>query len=190
MLVNQYGYPVVRCLCGNPLTPPVSGKKYRYVGPQWQGFNQTTIIIYVAPPGNVPNVPTSVPSGGQQQPKLGSVAGNYTLHVSNAKELGDAKALQISCTPNGTMFTSSVVENGNQVTLNIPTQPGSTAITLTGTIDPLGHFDIGVSESGGSVKYSGNVDPLSGTWDGEYVVNFSSGGKSGGCSVHVTANKA
>ena len=80
VLINQYGYPVVRCLCGNPLTPPVSGKKYRYVGPQWQGFNQTTIVIYVAPPGNVPNVPTTVPNGGQQSqaPKLGSVAGNYT----------------------------------------------------------------------------------------------------------------
>jgi hypothetical protein len=60
VLVNQSGYPVARCLCGNPLTPPVSSKRYHYTGQQWPGFNQTTIIIYVAPPGNAPNVPTPV----------------------------------------------------------------------------------------------------------------------------------
>ncbi|MDP9326184.1 MAG: hypothetical protein M3O87_06580, partial [Candidatus Dormibacteraeota bacterium] len=78
VLVNQYGYPVVRCLCGNPLTPPTSNQRVRYTGDRWPGFNQTTIIIYVAPPGNVPNVPSeNGQSPSPAKPQLGSVAGPY-----------------------------------------------------------------------------------------------------------------
>jgi len=84
VLVNQYGYPVARCLCGNPLTPPVSSKRYHYTGQQWPGFNQTTIIIYVAPPGNAPNVPTPSAQGSPSasaQPVVGTGAADPVTAV-------------------------------------------------------------------------------------------------------------
>lgn len=46
VLVDQYGVPRKRCECGNPLTPPKpSKKKPVYTGPQWPGFDPTTIIV-------------------------------------------------------------------------------------------------------------------------------------------------
>ena len=179
VLVNQYGYPVVRCLCGNPLTPAVSGKRYHYVGQQWPGFNQTTIIVIVAPPGNVPNVP----SGGQQaqpspSPKLGSVAGNYVLTASNPQ--GD-------CHLTATTYSSSVTQNGNQITWNVPSQAGNeNGLTLPGTIDPLGHFDLNTSQQGATVSYKGNVDLVTGKWDGTYSISAS--GVS--CSLRLQQTKA
>ena len=47
VLVNQYGVPVVKCNCGNPLgPPPPSLKKVRYKGTTWPAFQpgSTTVI--------------------------------------------------------------------------------------------------------------------------------------------------
>ena len=186
VLVNKYGYPVVRCLCGNPLTPPVSGKKYRYTGQQWPGFNQTTIIIYVAPPGNVPNVPNGT-AGSQpvspspQKPQIGSVGGSYTFAGSNVQGFGG----ETTCNSKGS-FAAAVTQNGNKITITIGQQAGnSVAFTLSGTIDPLGHFDLSGSASGFSVTYKGNVD-ATGTMSGEYRVTVGAGG----CTATLTGKKS
>jgi hypothetical protein len=45
VLVDQYGRPVVKCYCGNPLTPPVLYSSPVYTGPLWVGFSPTEITI-------------------------------------------------------------------------------------------------------------------------------------------------
>jgi hypothetical protein len=45
VLVDQYGRPVVKCYCGNPLTPPVLYSSPTYTGPLWVGFSTTNITI-------------------------------------------------------------------------------------------------------------------------------------------------
>lgn len=53
VFVDKYGFPVVKCYCGNPLTRPPVYKEPKYSGPKWSGFDpggitiiqQTTIII-------------------------------------------------------------------------------------------------------------------------------------------------
>ena len=46
VLVDRYGVPRKRCECGNPLTPPKPSRKPPvYTGPQWPGFDPTTIIV-------------------------------------------------------------------------------------------------------------------------------------------------
>ncbi|HEY6396561.1 MAG TPA: DUF6777 domain-containing protein, partial [Solirubrobacteraceae bacterium] len=45
VLVDQYGRPVVKCYCGNPLTPPVLYSSPVYTGPLWVGFSTTNITI-------------------------------------------------------------------------------------------------------------------------------------------------
>ncbi|HEY8217147.1 MAG TPA: DUF6777 domain-containing protein [Acidimicrobiia bacterium] len=46
VLVDEYGFPVVKCYCGNPLTkPPPRTPSVTYRGPTWPGFTQTNITI-------------------------------------------------------------------------------------------------------------------------------------------------
>ena len=46
ILVDRYGVPRKRCECGNPLTPPIpTYKPPVYIGPEWPGFDPTTIIV-------------------------------------------------------------------------------------------------------------------------------------------------
>ena len=45
VFVNEYGAPVVKCYCGNPLTPPVTFTSPIYTGPTWPGFSPSHITI-------------------------------------------------------------------------------------------------------------------------------------------------
>jgi hypothetical protein len=45
VLVDQYGFPVVKCYCGNPLTRPRVYKDPVYLGTPWRGFTPTNITI-------------------------------------------------------------------------------------------------------------------------------------------------
>jgi hypothetical protein len=44
VLVDDKGFPVVKCYCGNPLTPP---KAYppKYTGPKWSYFNPESLTV-------------------------------------------------------------------------------------------------------------------------------------------------
>jgi hypothetical protein len=140
VLVNQYGYPVVRCLCGNPLTPPVSGKRYHYTGQQWPGFNQTTIIIYVAPPGHVPNVPTTTTSAGLL------ADGTYALSQG-------ADAVACQSTVNGATLT---------VAGNVATVTTAAGTVSTGTVDLRQGANFQVLTSDFSIRLTGVADRLGG----------------------------
>src|SRR3954470_5128426 len=45
VFVNRYGEPVIKCYCGNPLTPPVLYREPVYIGPRWTDFSTTHITI-------------------------------------------------------------------------------------------------------------------------------------------------
>lgn len=45
VLVTRYGEPVVKCYCGNPLTPPVLYRQPVYVGPRWPTFEVRYVTI-------------------------------------------------------------------------------------------------------------------------------------------------
>ena len=199
VLVNRYGYPVVRCLCGNPLLPPLAAKKVRYTGPQWPGFNPTVIIVYVAPPGNVPNVPTAAPAGGQTPPPvIGNVSGNYTMTFRQPATHYGAAQNGVSCELTGqTTFPARITQTGNQVTITITDTSSSPQqdVVMTGTIDAVGGFDIkgnfgeptlGVSLALG---YKGTVD-VAGNWDGTFTEDFGDPGKPAGCNIKLTAARA
>lgn len=44
VLVDAHGTPVVKCFCGNPLTPPVRYSTAEYTGPRWSGFTENNVI--------------------------------------------------------------------------------------------------------------------------------------------------
>jgi hypothetical protein len=45
VFIDKYGRPVVKCYCGNPLTPPVLYTAPTYTGPIWAGFSPAQITI-------------------------------------------------------------------------------------------------------------------------------------------------
>ena len=45
VFVDKYGEPVIKCYCGNPLTPPIAYSAPVYTGPVWSGFQTTNITI-------------------------------------------------------------------------------------------------------------------------------------------------
>jgi hypothetical protein len=143
VLVNQYGYPVVRCLCGNPLTPPVSGTRYHYTGQQWPGFNQTTIIIYVAPPGNAPNVPTPVPAGladGAYTLSQGpdAVACQSTVNGATLTVAGNVATVTTAA---GAVFTGAVQRDVNLQAANFHVYIRGTSNGVNYSIDLIGAAD-------------------------------------------------
>ncbi|MDN5857581.1 MAG: protein kinase [Pseudonocardia sp.] len=44
VLVDHYGVPRARCMCGNPLTPAVTPSAPSYSGQKWSGFNPANVI--------------------------------------------------------------------------------------------------------------------------------------------------
>jgi hypothetical protein len=47
VLVDKYGTPVVKCFCGNPLTPPKRYAEPTYVGARWPTFRPTGVTVIV-----------------------------------------------------------------------------------------------------------------------------------------------
>jgi hypothetical protein len=45
VLVDKYGFPVVKCFCGNPLTRPRVYAEPVYIGTPWTDFSRTSITI-------------------------------------------------------------------------------------------------------------------------------------------------
>lgn len=46
VLVDHYGTPRVRCVCGNPLIPPIAAPATpTYVGQAWPGFSPSTVVV-------------------------------------------------------------------------------------------------------------------------------------------------
>jgi Domain of unknown function (DUF6777)/Fic/DOC family len=52
VFLNRYGEPVVKCYCGNPLTPPELLAQPVYTGPLWASF--TTVSITIIEPSPQP----------------------------------------------------------------------------------------------------------------------------------------
>jgi hypothetical protein len=46
VLVDEYGKPVTKCYCGNPLTSPVASDA-RYYGPRWTDFDPVNITVVI-----------------------------------------------------------------------------------------------------------------------------------------------
>lgn len=50
VMVDQFGTPVVKCSCGNPLTAPPKLNRVKYKGTQWPQFESTGLTIIQASP--------------------------------------------------------------------------------------------------------------------------------------------
>jgi hypothetical protein len=83
VLVDRFGFPVVRCYCGNPLTPPKSVDTPSYTGPSWPGFDLGRVVVVEGSPTPITNIVLiNVSTGTTFQRPLGTDGGsdvNVTL---------------------------------------------------------------------------------------------------------------
>jgi tRNA A-37 threonylcarbamoyl transferase component Bud32 len=56
VLVDRFGVPVVRCYCGNPLTPPKTVDTPAYTGPSWPGFDPGRVVVVERPTTPIINI--------------------------------------------------------------------------------------------------------------------------------------
>jgi hypothetical protein len=104
VFVNKYGEPVVKCYCGNPLTPPVLYTAPVYTGPLWVGFSTTQITIINQSTTIIDTFTLVDPSNGK------------TFHRSPHKPDGPY-----------TGTTTSTSTTGSQSTTSTPTTTGGSA---------------------------------------------------------------
>ncbi len=76
VFVDKYGTPVVKCYCGNPLTPPVLYSAPVYTGPLWVGFSTTQITIIQQSTTIINNYTLYDPSNGMTFTRTPGVHGH------------------------------------------------------------------------------------------------------------------
>jgi hypothetical protein len=106
VLADKFGVPRARCYCGNPLTPPQTFSKPRYVGTAWPAFSQTNIttvqpatyaineFIIVDPITNAIIYRPAGTAGERDRGELrdAAIAGSYTLNRTMIKCSGFEKS--------------------------------------------------------------------------------------------------
>jgi hypothetical protein len=111
------------------------------VGPKWAGFNQSTIIIYVAPPGNVP---TKVPAGLADGAYTLSQGPDAVACQSDVNGLGLTVAGNVATAKSAAVLTGTVERHGANFHVHIDnTNEGTSSgvnysIDLTGVADRVG----------------------------------------------------
>lgn len=63
VLVDEYGVPVVKCGCGNPLTAPPPTKDASFTGASWKSFDADTVTTVEPTPEPVAALVIAEPSG-------------------------------------------------------------------------------------------------------------------------------
>ncbi|MDQ1248765.1 MAG: hypothetical protein QG597_3138 [Actinomycetota bacterium] len=195
VLVNSYGQPVVKCYCGNPLTPaPAQMSRVKYTGPTWPTFQPgtmtviqpTTVVInqyvLVDVVNNVTFVRPASSDGSQDTPQ-----------DTTAEPTTPAPVTPTPVTPAPTVPAPVVPEPTTPAPTTVPPAAesgrGGTAITLvqdryrscsaaigdnTGDVESvIGAADFQSTPTGAAGEYEVTVTDESGTF--VYLVNVDTG---------------
>ena len=164
VFVDKYGSPVVKCYCGNPLTPPELLSQPRYVGPLWRGFSTTNITVIHQSTTIINVFQLYDPATGElfpRTPGLDGSDGPYSGTAAGAPTPGGtAQNLSASFSPNPG-------HRGDNFTLSISGfTPSSTAsVELTRPDGVLEHYTIDVGGDGsGSHTFANTNNVVTGTY--------------------------
>jgi len=201
VLVNQYGEPVVKCYCGNPLTAPTLLASPIYTGPTWSGFSTTNItiiqqsttiinqyILYDPDTGKTfTRTPGQTGSDGPFQQGSGTgtnAAPTPSPNPSNPAPSGSGSG---SGTPAGNPSISlspNPVTAGDTVTLTGSGFPPSTQLTVDAHRPDGGTDSFSTTSDGqGNVTYT--FPNAGGSITGTYTVTVHGGSASASASVTV-----
>ncbi len=170
VMVDQYGRPVVKCYCGNPLTTPTLLSSPVYTGPTWAGFSTTNITIiqqsttiinvfklYDPSTGMIfTRTPGANGTDGAYEP-AGAMANPAPMNGSSSSggQSASTENPSVSLSPNPVTAGDTVTLSGNgflgnktiQITVNRP--DGGTDNFQT-TSDGQGNVSYTFSNAGGS----------------------------------------
>lgn len=76
VFVNNYGAPVVKCYCGNPLTPPELLSEPVYTGPLWASFTTINITIIEQAPTTINTYTLYDPNTGTEFKRTSGLNGH------------------------------------------------------------------------------------------------------------------
>jgi hypothetical protein len=193
VFVNQYGRPVVKCYCGNPLTPPVLYREPTYVGPRWNGFapshitiiNQTTTIIdtfTLYDPRTNMTFPQGAGLGGKAGPYTGSGTSKSpaTPPPAQTPQQQTPPSTGQSATENpSASFSPNPGKLGDTFTLAASGfSPGANLqVTLTRPDGVVEHYGISIGSDGtGAHTFTNTGNAPSGTYNAT-VTNPATGAK-------------
>jgi hypothetical protein len=185
VLVDRYGTPVVKCFCGNPLTPAKTYAEPTYTGTRWTSFQPASVTVIVkntvvvntftlvdpstgqafgrpagsngGSDGPAPE-PTPGPSTSTTGPSGGaSIDGDYTINFPAACELGAFDlAVNVRRTGPTALFTFTGPEGNASVTVRIESD---LSFSGTGTATDGSAYTISgrFTPDGATMRLSGNL---------------------------------
>jgi hypothetical protein len=159
VFVDEYGFPVVKCYCGNPLTkPPPRSQGVTYRGPTWPGFSQTNVTIVqqttvviniftlVDPETNEPFGRPVGTDGGDDGPAPEDDTGS-TSSTSTTSGRGQVPAnatYSITVSSNCPDFEASVLVSATVASGTLTFTGGGDSVS--GPVNPDGSFSIPIPE--------------------------------------------
>jgi hypothetical protein len=198
VFVNRYGEPVIKCYCGNPLTPPALYREPVYIGPRWTDFSTThitiikqsitiidTFTLYDPDTGTTFNRPagtdgTSDASTSQSLPPQTNPGGSTSTPNPQPQQ-----PQQQNENPSASFSPSTGHQGDNFVLSASGFRPGSNLdVTLTRPDGRVEHYSINTGGDGsGSYTYSNTGNVVTGTYNA--TVTNSATGASAHASVQV-----
>ena len=186
VFVDDYGEPVVKCYCGNPLTPPVLYRRPTYTGPLWSGFTYTHITIIQQSITIIKIFTLYDPATGMTFTRPagtdGGSDGAYQQTPSNPSPTPPNQPTPPTTTPNTTenpsaSFSPSSGKQGDTFTLSASGfKPGANLdVTLTRPDGVVEHYSISAGGDGtGTYTFSNTANVVTGTYSAT-VTNPSTG---------------
>jgi hypothetical protein len=187
VFVNKYGEPVVKCYCGNPLTPPILYREPVYVGPRWSGFSTTHITIikqsitiidiftlYDPDTGTTFKRPAGTSGGSDGSPSQGTTT--TPSQPPPTQQVPQQTPQQQSENP-AADFSPNPGQQGDNFTLAVSGfRPGSQVdVTLVRPDGHVEHYPIAIGgDGGGSHTFTNTAGVVTGTYNAT-VTNPSTG---------------
>ena len=168
VFVDKYGSPVVKCYCGNPLTPPVLYRTPTYTGPLWTGFSTTSITIINQSTTVINEFTLYDPATGQTFTRTAGVHG----HDGPYSHGPTAPQQTSSTTTAGTAPTQTASPAQEHPSVSLSPNPATqgTTVTLSASgFAPGATLQITVNRPDGVVEHY----PLSAGPDGSGTYTFS-----------------
>jgi hypothetical protein len=193
VFVNRYGEPVVKCYCGNPLTPPELLSAPVYTGPLWASFTTINITIIQQSPTPINTYTLYDPNTGTEFKRTSGLHGHDgpNVNTGQASQNPPPGSAPVPSTPSPSAPTSTPTQKTTQPAENPsvslspnPVIQGNT-VTLSGSgFAPGANLSIAVRRpDGGSNSFSTTAGG-----DGSVSFTFPAAGNSptGTYSVTVT----
>ena len=177
VLVDKHGVPVVKCFCGNPLTPPRADLPHTYQGKAWPGFDAQKVVVIKPAPIAIKSFTVVDHTSGKKFSKETGVEvpppspEQATTHksASLSPSASSTTAGTTSPTPSATSSTSdtaSPTPSASSNTDDTTTESESVSPTESDTADHATGGESQGSSGSGQIEGNGSGETLTGSDNG------------------------